>query len=243
MKGKKRIRKSGTESKAPEKELYFGPDTHKAICLFNGTTDMQEREKIYTSDIRPAIETLVENLIRIYSVPLQHNSYNEVKSDCVNFLYENLCKFDDSRGTKAFSYFNVVARNWLFLYIRKINKHTGKHVSLSDMSLLSKKDKNEIARHSIVESPETVMVDVERKAEIRNILTRINHKLVDDNEKACMQAIMSVFEHVEDIDILHKRAILIYIRDLSNLPQNQLSSALGSIRRHYKKLVQEDLKK
>lgn len=241
MKGKKRI-KSATKSTGT-KELYFGPETHQSICEFKSSTCNIERERIYTNDIRPAIETLVENLIRIYSVSSQHNSYTEIKSDCVNFLYENLCKFDESRGTKAFSYFNVVARNWLFLYMRKINKHAGKHISLSDMSLLSKKDKNEIAKHSVVESPETVMVENERRDEIRGILTRINDRLNDENEKACMQAIMSVFEHVEDIDILHKRAILIYIRDLSNLPQSQLSSALGSIRRHYKRLVLEDLRK
>jgi len=241
MRGKKKI-KSSTSSES-SKELYFGPETHLAICEFKQSTCQIDRERIYTNDIRPAIETLVENLIRIYSVSNQLNSYSEIKNDCVNFLYENLCKFDESRGTKAFSYFNVVARNWLFLYMRKINKHAGKHISLSDLSLLSKKDKNEIAKYSVVESPEVVMVENERREEIRGILTRINTRLTDENEKACMQAIMSVFEHVEDIDILHKRAILIYIRDISNLPQNQLSSALGSIRRHYKKLVLEDLRR
>ena len=42
-----------------------------------------------------------------------------LKSDCVSFLYETLEKFDPSKGSKAFSYFNVVAKNWLIIQSKK----------------------------------------------------------------------------------------------------------------------------
>jgi len=239
VKGKKRIRRSGEQQSAPAKELYFGPDTQLAIFDFKSAIDNKEREEIYNTRILPALDKLVDNLIRIYSITSPYESSYEIKSDCVSFLYENLCKFDEKRGTKAFSYFNVVARNWLFLYSRRRSKFNGRHISLSDMNSLSAKDKAQIAKHSVVDSPEDIMLQEGRRDEIKGILDKISSRLHEDHEKACMQAIMSVFEHVEDIDILHKRAIMIYVRDLSNLPQKQLTIAMSSIRKHYKKLVAE----
>jgi hypothetical protein len=239
MKGKKRVRRSGDQASAPAKELYFGPDAQAAIYDFKSTDSQHEREEIYNTRILPALEKLVENLIRIYSITSPYESSYEIKNDCVSFLYENLCKFDEKRGTKAFSYFNVVARNWLFLYSRRRSKFNGRHISLSDMNSLSAKDKMQIAKHSIADSPEEIMVREGRRDEIKGILEKISSRLHEDHEKACMQAIMSVFEHAEDIDILHKRAIMIYVRDLSNLPQKQLTVAMSSIRKHYKKLIAE----
>lgn len=239
MKGKKRMRRSADQTATPGKELYFGPDTQLAIFDFKSAVENREREEIYNKRILPALEKLVENLIRIYSITSPYESSYEIKNDCVSFLYENLCKFDEKRGTKAFSYFNVVARNWLFLYSRRRSKFNGRHISLSDMNSLSSKDKAQIAKHSMVESPEDIMLQEGRREEIKSILDKISARLHEDHEKACMQAIMSVFDHVEDIDILHKRAIMIYVRDLSNLPQKQLTVAMSSIRKHYKKLVAE----
>ena len=39
--------------------------------------------------------------------------FQTLKLDCVTFLYETLEKFDPARGSKAFSYFNVCAKNFL----------------------------------------------------------------------------------------------------------------------------------
>jgi hypothetical protein len=238
VKGKKRVRRIGGEDNAQKKELYFGPDTQSAIYEFKSTDDPRERDAIYSKRILPALDKLVENLIRIYAIS-SHDNVSEIQNDCVSFLYENLKKFDEKRGTKAFSYFNVVARNWLFLYSRRRSKFNGRHISLSDMNSLSPKDKMQVAKHIVVDSPEDIMVREGRRDEIKEVLEKVSACLREDHEKACMQAIMSVFEHVDDIDILHKRAIMIYVRDLSNLPQKQLTMAMSSIRKHYKKLNSE----
>ena len=41
-------------------------------------------------------------------------------------------------------------------------------------------------------------------------------------------------------DLLNKRAIFVYLRDISNLNPKQLSIAMSSIRKHYKLLVKQD---
>ena len=235
MIGKKKIRRRSSDN--PNKKMYFGPEVTTAISSYNEIADECDRLKIYRNIISPALMKLAENLILIYGFSEPGESIFEIQTDCVAFLYENLRKFDSSRGTKAFSYFNVIARNWLIQNSRKKSTYSNRNISIDDAMSMSSKDKQIIAHHSIVESPDDLMIYDERKEYIKEVLCKISKRLIDDNEKICMQAIMMIFDHVDDIDILHKRAIFVYIRDISNLNQKQLSIALSAIRRHYKEIV------
>ena len=42
-----------------------------------------------------------------------------------------------------------------------------------------------------------------------------------------------------NLDFLNKRAVFIYVRDISGLNPKQLSVAMSSIRKHYKEIVKE----
>jgi hypothetical protein len=240
MVGKKRIRRSKGKSKDDGKKMYFGPEVTEAISTFNLMTSESDKIDIYRSVISPALMKLAESLILIYGFAEPGEDIAEIQLDCVAFLYENLRKFDSSRGTKAFSYFNVIARNWLIQNSRKRTTASLRNVSMEDQGILSGKDRSAIANHSIAESPDDVMIQMNHKEYIRMIFGKINKRLIDENEKICMQSIMTIFDHVDDIDILHKRAIFVYIRDMSNLNQKQLSSALSAIRRHYREIVAQE---
>ena len=48
---------------------------------------------------------------------------------------------------------------------------------------------------------------------------------------------MTVFETIDQLDFLNKRAIFVYVRDISGLSPKQLSVAMSIIRKHYRALV------
>src|SRR5574343_474543 len=100
-------RKAGSKS-----NMYFNENTAKAIDAYRLTNDQELRARLYMTEIYPAFSKLVENLIFIHGFKGLHDSYDDLKNDCVTFLYEAICKFDPSRGFKPFSYFNVVAKHW-----------------------------------------------------------------------------------------------------------------------------------
>ena len=62
-------------------------------------------------------------------------------------------------------------------------------------------------------------------------------KLTNENELLCLQAIETLFGSIEQLDLLNKRAVLVYIRDISGLDKKQMSKAMSVIRRHYRKMV------
>ena len=131
------------------KKPYFGKDAHNAIVRYQNEPDKDKRDEIYINDILPAFNKLSENLIFIHRFANSKEDYEILKNDCVSFLFETLNKFDPSRGTKAFSYFNVVAKNWLIIKSKKRTKNNSRIVSIDDSQSLTSSDAATIENYSI----------------------------------------------------------------------------------------------
>tara|TARA_R100000664_G_C2734379_1_gene124216 strand:- start:517 stop:1197 length:681 start_codon:yes stop_codon:yes gene_type:complete len=220
--------------------MYFHAGTQSAIMEYQNTEDQEKREELYVNDILPAFGKLVENLIFIHGFAKVHGSYEDLKSDCVSFLYETIHKWDPERGTKAFSYFNVVAKNWLIIQSKKTTKNNRRNVSMDDSTSLSSSDLSIIENFKIAPAQDTIILQRESKENMFKMMREIRKKVSGENEIACIDAIITLFQKIDDLDLLNKRAVFVYMRDLSNLNPKQLSIAMSVIRKHYKSLVKQD---
>lgn len=232
MKGKKRT----VSSTSAPKTLYFGPEVQESMIRFHKEALPKNKEKIYIDEIMPAFNKLVENLIFIYGFSKGFDSVSEIKADCVCFLYENMHKFNPERGTKAFSYFNVVARNWLINNSKKRHKDDVRSVSIDDVTRLSASDRRTISHHSIVQSPDDILIDEGRKQRILDALSSIESDMDEPHELAVVAALRTIFENSDEIDLLSKRAVFLYIREISGVNHKQMSSAMSSIRKKYREV-------
>ncbi len=235
--GKKKVAsKKTTKRKRRTKRLYFGPETDKAIAEYQSIEDddTDARAKIYHSTIQPSFSKLVENLIFIHGFAKNHHSYEALKGDCVSFLYENLQKFDASRGTKAFSYFNVVAKNWLIIQSKKKTKNRLRNCSMSNLSKMKSTDKLAIERSNIAPSPDEYVISGENRLILVEMFEKLKKKISSPNEILCLNAIITLFDKIEELDYLNKRAIFVYLREISGLTPKQLSVSMSNIRKHYK---------
>ena len=221
------------------KKPYFGKDAHNAIVKYQNEPDKAKRDEIYINDILPAFDKLSENLIFIHRFAKSKEDYEIMKNDCVSFLFETLNKFDPSRGTKAFSYFNVVAKNWLIIQSKKRTKNRSRVISLDDSLSLSYSDSIAIENYSISAVQDFKIMKKESKESLFELMDVIKVRLKSENEKSCIDAIITLFTNIEDLDLLNKRAIFIYMRELSGLNPKQLSVAMSSIRKHYRELIKD----
>lgn len=234
---KKKIirRKPGTK-----RNMYFTKDTQASIEAYQNELDKDKREKIYKDDIANAFEQLSESLIYVYRFNSPYETVTSMKVDCVAFLYETIHKWDPARGTKAFSYFNVVAKNWLIIRCRNAKKNYHRHVSMSEMAHLSAADKHTIANYQIIPGPDEVLEKANFKNEIMKVIDELESRVKKQNEVLCVEAIKTVFNNVDNLDFLNKRAIYVYIREISGLNSKQLSVAMSKIRKQYKQIVHDD---
>ena len=126
-------------SRKKSKRHYFTSDTEQAIIKYCGTEDLKIRTKLYVEDIQPAFNELVDKIVYTYKFTSLEN-IDVLKEDCKIWLTTILSKFDATQGTKAFSYFSVVTKNW---FTHKAKKQT-------------KKNKREIEYDSMIREVEAV---------------------------------------------------------------------------------------
>lgn len=235
MKGRKKIRRRpGTP-----RTMYFNKDTQAAIEKFKSMKDEPESERmaVYQKEILPAFDKLSENLIFVYGFKSPYASADELKNDCIAFLYETIHKWDPARGTKAFSYFNVVAKNWLIINTRKHLKRRNRHVSIDDPSGMSNAQKEQFEAYDYVPPPDEEMIKRQQKVEILNLIDDMKVKLTNENELRCLCAVETLFSSIDELELLNKRAVLVYIREISGLDKKHMSKAMSVIRRHYRSMV------
>lgn len=234
IKRKIRRRKKGTKSRP-----YFTNDTQDAIIKYQGSECIKEKQKIYEKDIKEAFEKLVENLIHVYNFNAPYDTFDSLKADCVSFLYESIHKWSPERGTKAFSYFNVCGKNWLIIKTRQQKKRQSRHISSSDISEFSSSQKTSYANYDVAPPPDELIMEKQKIGEIFRVLDSLKNCTHNETEKVCLSAIRKVFEAVDTLDFLNKRAVLIYVRDISGLEPKKLSVAMSSLRKQYKKLTKD----
>lgn len=239
MKLKKKTRQLKTKKTKSKKKPYFGKEAHAAIVEYQSCDSREEKNKIYEARIKPSFEKLSENLIFIYGFSSSKEEFHIIKSDCVSFLFETLEKFDPSKGSKAFSYFNICAKHYLIIQSKKKTKNRIRNVSIYDESL-SSLEKKSIETYSVIPSQEDIMVREEDKIILHEILDLVNNKCSNKNEKLCAKAIITVFKKINDLEFLNKRAIFVYLREVSGLNAKQLSIAMSNIRKYYKEIIKNN---
>jgi len=215
--------------KAPKKKkknYYFTQDTENAIVRYCATQDTAERRYLYTTQIQPAFDELVNKIVYTYKFnSLENIDYH--KDDCKIWLTTILGKFDPSQGAKAFSYFSVVTKNW---FTHKAKAQT-------------KKNKREINYDSMLREVEVVTQipdiydDVEEKQFWLFLLSEIGSwdtSKLKANEKKVLDAIMLLMNNIEQIEIFNKKAIYLYMREITGLNTKQIVSCLNKMRAKYR---------
>ena len=214
--------------KKKKNNYYFTEITEKAIVDYCNTDSLNKRSELYIQHIQPAFDELVNKIVYTYKfTSLENIEYH--KDDCKIWLTTILGKFDPSQGKKAFSYFSVVTKNW---FTHKAKKQT-------------KKNRREVNYDEMVREVEAVsngtssdlLDDIEDKEFWASLLTEINswqNLKLKPNEQKVLDAVVTLMENIEQIEIFNKKAVYLYMREITGLNTKQIVSALNKMRERYR---------
>jgi hypothetical protein len=223
--------------KKSKKRNYFTLETQEKIIEYQNCEVKKTKDRLYVKHIMPAFTELVNSLVAVYKFKASNEDINHLKNDCTTFLFETLHKWNPEKGTKAFSYYNVVAKNWLTINSRRLMKNAKRNVSIDCVESLSNSDKKTLSNVSIELSPE----DAERKSNRPNVIIdmfkHVEKQLKRERDVKCIKAVIHLFENIDNLDYLNKRAVFVYLREISGLSSSELSSSLSTIRKHASKVV------
>ena len=88
-------------------------------------------------------------------------------------------------------------------------------MSLENFQEMSQKDKSAIENYEAISSPEKSLIFEEDRQHMFEVLDIINNKARNDNEKKCITAVITLFKNIDDLELLNKRAVFVYLREIS----------------------------
>ncbi len=216
-----------------KKNHYFTKIHEEAIIQYCSSDDMREKNQLYNTLIGPAFNEMVDKIVFTYKFTNLPN-VEYLKEDCKNWLITILDKYDPYRGSKAFSYFSVITKNW-FIHKVKKNSQQSKREIMIDKVLVSETQDSSVVNPLVIHN---TYVEDEIKKEFwisfKKHMQAWEKLPVRENEHRVIQAIKILFEESENIEIFNKKAIYLYIREITGLNTKQVVSSLNRIRVRYR---------
>lgn len=210
---------------------YFNKDTDASIKKFIESGDETEKHAVFDQEIRPVFEKLIESLIYTYGF-YTIDDVDTLKKDCLTNLYEMLPKFDVNRGAKGFSYFNVIAKNWFIQKTREKNKRNRLESDLYyDLD-------HESVKHdpNFTASPhEDAVEEKEFWLSLYKQMDFWRAKLSKKAERQVLEAIIFLMRNPDLVTIYNKKAVYLYLRELTGLNTKQVVTNLKKIKGMYEK--------
>ena len=218
--------------KAKKKNYYFHQGTEDAIVRYNKSDNPVLRNTIYNEHIRAAFDKLAENIIHTFKFYYFDVSSIEVKHEVVSFLVLNIHKFKEGKG-KAFSYFSIVAKNYLILNNNKNYKMGKIH---SEMKVLDYKrnitsEKKELERSS---DAELFINELHRFWNVN--LTNVFHR---DKDIRVADSVLHLFRIKENIENFNKKALYILIREMTGSNTQHITRIINVMKKFNKRLFLE----
>ena len=214
------------------KNYYFHQGTEKAIIRYNNTDDPVLKNIIYNEHIRAAFDKLAENIIHTFKFYYFDVGSEEVKHEVVSFLVMNMHKFKEGKG-KAFSYFSIVAKNYLILNNNKNYKMGKIH---SEMSVLDYK-RNLMGENTMSEAAEKSVLFVDElhrfwDANLSNIFRR-------DKDIRVADSVLHIFRIKDSIENFNKKALYILIREMTGSNTQHITRIINVMKKYNKRLQHE----
>jgi hypothetical protein len=212
--------------------MYFTQETEDSIVEYNTTDDVIQRNIIYTKKIHPAFYKLAEIMIHRFKFYNFDVSHEDVKHEVVSFLHEKIHKYKAESG-KAFSYFSIVAKNYLIAENNKNYYHFKRSQSI-DVIDIERSIINEKVRADLIE---------ERKDFIDLFVQVVERYLpLIFSKKRDIQVadtILYLFKTRENIENYNKKAIYILIRERTGISSQHITNVITKIKLIYAMLYKE----
>jgi len=228
-----KLTKKGTVRKRKPKEprIYFTKDTEEAILEYLRTEEIETRNKIYNERIAYGFYKLAENIIHTFKFYYTDtNTIEELKHEVIAFLLEKLPLYKQEKGA-AYSYFGTIAKRYLINYNNKNYQKLQEKVNMED-----------------VDEESNILIDRDfEKTDIGEFLDLyieyFNKHMYEifpkQKDIQTADAIVELFRKRETLNMFEKKALYIYIREITDVDTPQITKIMKKLKDLYIKLYNE----
>ena len=215
--------------KKKKRKMYFGQVTEDAIIRYNKADDPILRNKIYNDYIQKPFDKLAENIIHTFKFYYFDVPSEEVKHEVVSFLVMNMHKFQEGKG-KAFSYFSIVAKNYLILHN---NNNYKKMKNQDQIDVLDYK-------RNVMSEVKGEQVKDYYEVFFEEMLTYWDDNLMElfkrKKDLNVADSVIYLFKHRQDIENFNKKALYILIRERTGSNTQHITRVINQMKKQYIKM-------
>lgn len=212
-------------------KYYFSTEHENAVIEYCSTTDKRVKQVLYEVYIAPAFNEMVDKIIYTYKFTNLPNIDN-LREECKFWLMTILEKYDPSKGYKAFSYFSVITKNWFIHKVKKNNKNLTHEISFEENA-------NEIEnQHPVVND---YIEQQEQEQFWNDLLKDIDTwgSSLREQDLRILESVKQILHNKDNLEIFNKKAIYIYMKEITGLNSKQITSSLNKIRIRYVEFKQD----
>lgn len=211
---------------------YFTQQTEDAIVRYNATSDPVLRDRIFSREIYYPLYKLTENIIHTFKFYYTDvNDIEDLKLEVISMLVEEkLHRFDPSVGAKAYSYFGTIIKRWLINYNNKNYKKLKQVGSFDEVE-----DSYEVLSDNREGRVITLSTLVDTFVE--NSYSDLELLFTKQQEQEVADAILVLFKTRHDLEIFKKKALYIYIREMTDCETPTLTKVINRLKEEFYVLV------
>ena len=214
------------------KNYYFTDVTEKAIIRYNKEERPAMRNRIYNDHIKDAFDKLCENIIHTFKF-----YYFDVSSDSAMIMiniavHMNMHKYTAGKG-KAFSYFSIVAKNYLILH----NNNNYKKMKTHD-------------KIDVMDWDRSIQTEIHQKETDSSYREFVNQMLEywDNNMNVIFRrqkdirvadAVLHIFRIKGSIELFNKKALYILIREMTQSNTQHITRVINVMKKYQKGIYKE----
>ena len=167
----------------------------------------------------------VQDAVVEYNLSTSDSERNIIYRSRIHKAFDKLA--ENIINTFKFSYFSVVAKNYLILHNNNNYKKLKSH---DKIDVLDRQKNNE----SFFSDSDYITLTNEM---IQYFDTNLNTIFKKDRDLKIGYAIIDLMKQRDDIENFNKKAIYILIREMTNVETAHITSVVNVLKKHYKKLL------
>lgn len=204
---------------------YFTQETEDWIIKYNSTEDSNLRNKIFREHLYYPFYKLAENIINTYKFyHTDVDSLEDLKMDVITMIFEEKIKrFNPDYGAKAFSYFGTIIKRWLIGYDNANYTRTKRHVGLSGCE-------DRICEAKDIETTPTLTLSGFFDNWIEDCFEKLPEMFPKEQDQQIASAVLTVFRSRQNLQILRKKALYIYVREITGCETPYLTNVIAVLK-------------
>lgn len=215
--------------------IYFTKETERAIVRYNNTDDWTEKNKIYKEHIEHPFNKIAENVLNTFKFSYFDVPKEDVQQEVVSMLVQKMHMYKAEKG-KAFSYFSIIAKNYLIL---NNNSNYKRYKNTALISEMPESWSPENGFHEEIRGDEY--------QEFKNLFLEYWEKNLSvvffkKRDIQIADAVLELIRRSQYIENFNKKHLYLLIREMTDCKTHYITKVVNIMREHHKELLEQYLR-